>query len=299
MYFNKNMSQESIAKQLNCSTDTIRRNFKDYNISSKKPKEWLTNKEIILTDIQLEVINGALLGDGHLTKQKHGNSQFSYTSKIKNHVEYVYNYFNNYSTKEGIKEYSCYDKRTNKVYTRYTARTQLNISFTKLKKIWYKNNIKIIPNYLILTPLTCLVWYIGDGSLNCSKYSQYVKLSTNCFTYNELNSIIIPQLNIFNAELKKTEKNNQYIIYIPHHKIKEFLNYIGECPFDEYKYKWIYKEYKNKQPGNYKDKEQEFIKYYNQGYTYYSIAKIYNIEPNVVKYYLIKNNLYEVNSVEK
>ena len=289
------MSQKAIAKQLKCSVDTIRRNFKDYNIVARKnPKDWTSNKEIILTNIQLEVINGALLGDGHLTKAEKRNSQFSYTSKIKSHVEYVFNYLNDYITNEDIKKYSYFDKRTNKTYTRYSARTQLNITFTKLKNLWYCNNIKIIPNNIILTPLTCLIWYLGDGSLNHN--DKFIKLSTNCFTYEELNEIIIPQMKIFNAKLTKTDKN-QYFIYIPHLKVKQFLDYIGECPFEEYKYKWNYIEYKNKkyennEVKNHKNLVPEFIKLYKEGFTYYAIAKKYNIEPNAVKYYLIKNNLY-------
>jgi len=135
LYVNKKLSQKEIAKQLGYSIDTVKRNLLDYNIKDPKKKgEWITNKEITLTKLQLEVIIGALLGDGHLTKQKYGNSQFSYTSKIKSHVEYVCNYFKEYITNEGIKYVSYYDKRTNKNYTRYLGRTQLNIAFTNMRK---------------------------------------------------------------------------------------------------------------------------------------------------------------------
>lgn len=93
--------------------------------------------------------------------------------------------------------------------------------------------------------------------------------------------------------------NDQYFVYIPHIKVKEFLAYIGDCPFEEYKYKWDYKEYKNKPANDHTGLENEFIELFKQGLSYYGIAKIYNIEPSAVKYYLVKNKLYEVNKNEQ
>ena len=37
----------------------------------------------------------------------------------------------------------------------------------------------------------------------------------------------------------------------------------------------------------------EFCEMYKNGMTYYAIAKHFNIEPNAVKYYLKKHNLYQ------
>ena len=98
---------------------------------------------------------------------------------------------------------------------------------------------------------------------------------------------------MFEAKEMKTD-NEQYFIYIPRRKIKQFLNYIGPCPVPDYSYKWDYKEYKNKQPSDHTELEEEFIELYKQGNTYYNIAKRFGVEPNAVRYYLIKNNLYKI-----
>ena len=51
-------------------------------------------EEITLTEEQLQVLDGAMLGDGSLIIHKQGkNAHFSYVSKSKQHVEFVGNYF--------------------------------------------------------------------------------------------------------------------------------------------------------------------------------------------------------------
>lgn len=254
-------------------------------------------KEIVLTNIQKEVLYGALLGDGSLVKHKNGiNAQFCYLSKSRQHVEYVSNFFTEYWSGEGIKDSSYKDVRTNKKYYHSVMRTYTNSCFTKEYYKWYIDKVKHIPKDLKLTPLTCLIWYIGDGGICHNQRSENIKLSTQCFLKEEQEAILLPQLKKFEASLMKADIDSkgrqQYFIYIPHRKEKEFLNYIGKCPFSDYKYKWNITEYKNAIPQNHTDKEQEFCEKYKQGMTYYAIAKEYGVEPNAVKYYLIKNNLY-------
>ena len=54
-------------------------------------------EEVILTEEQLQVLDGAMLGDGSLIIHKQGkNAYFSYLSKSKQHVEVVGNYFKEY-----------------------------------------------------------------------------------------------------------------------------------------------------------------------------------------------------------
>lgn len=255
-------------------------------------------EEIILTEEQLQVLDGAMLGDGSLIIHKQGkNAHFSYVSKSKQHVEFVGNYFKEYWSGEGIKENTYFDKRTEKQYYRSYIKTYTNISFTNQYNRWYPNGMKKIPSDLKLTPLNCLIWYIGDGGFVKSKRSEYIKLSTHCFLKEDLEKIILPQLKQFEPSLMKAnigkDGQQQYCIYIPHRKEQEFLEYIGECPFEDYKYKWEFTPYKNSKPKSHKEHEQEFCEMYKNGMTYYAIAKHFGIEPNAVKYYLKKHNLYQ------
>lgn len=253
-------------------------------------------EKIILTSMQKEVLYGALLGDGSLVTHKHGtNSYFCYLSKSKQHVEYVMNYFNNYLTKAGVLESDYTDKRTNKIYHRSSAKTRSNEVFTQEKYRWYLDGKKIIPNDLVLTPLTCLIWYIGDGCISHGNRTQNIKLATQCFTKEEQENILIPQLKDFEASLMKADisKNGeqQYFIYIPKRKIKKFLEYIGPCPFLDYEYKWNYKEYKNFSLPNRPEVIQEIIVMFNSGSSAGTIAKKVGIDRSTVVKYLIKNGL--------
>ena len=53
--------------------------------------------------------------------------------------------------------------------------------------------------------------------------------------------------------------NNNILYIFPIEKKKEFLDYIGECPFDDYLYKWEVLEYKNRMPKNHQSKEKRIL----------------------------------------
>ena len=206
-------------------------------------------EEYQLTNNQLEIINGALLGDGTISKPYNGhpNSVFVYSSKIKEHVVFVTTPLYNLTSEKGQLSFlEVYDKRTKKVYNRYTFRTLTNTIFTKIRNKWYPEGKKIIPSDLKLTPLTCLIWYLGDGYLssNGNKTSQELIFSTDCFVKEDLETILLPQLKEFEPHIRGSR--NKFHIVIPHKKIKDFLNYIGSCPVEEYKYKWVFRDYKHK-----------------------------------------------------
>lgn len=254
-------------------------------------------EKIVLTKIQQEVLYGALLGDGSLQMAKRGvNANFCYLSKSSSHVKYVMDFFKDFWIGKEIKNSQYFDKRTCKKYHHSYLRTYTNATFTEEYFKWYKNNKKHIPKDLKLTPMICLIWYIGDGGICHTKRSEHIKLSTQCFSKEELENILLPQLKRFEASLMKSDigkdKKQQYFIYIPHRKEKDFLNYIGKCPFDEYQYKWNIKEYIYTIPTCHKENEQKFCEMYQNNMSYYAIAKLFKVEPAAVKYYLIKNNIY-------
>lgn len=257
-----------------------------------------------LTPLQIEIIQGALLGDGCLNIHKNGiNANFIYTSKSRQHVEFIGSFLEDYDDSvKNIYRYEYYDERTDKTYVRFSFKTKVHQELTEIYKKWYKKE-KVIPEDLVITPMVALIWYIGDGGISHGNRTENIKLSTHCFSKESQEKILLPQLIKFEPKLMKADMNSeghqQYFIYIPHRKEKEFLEYIGPCPFEDYQYKWNYKEYKNAIPKNHTSLEKEFCKLYLEGKTYYQIAQIYNIEPNAVKYYLQKNKIYHAPSKYK
>lgn len=156
-----------------------------------------------MTDEMYDILRGAVLGDGTLKIDKNGvNANFSYTSKSYQHVYYVAKEFLSYCTGVGIRNNNIYDKRTGKIYCKYQFTTIVSPTFTEEYYKWYMHGDKHIPNDLILNPLLCKIWYLGDGCLrNLKNNTQDIILCTNCFEKNEIESILLPQLSDFHAKL--------------------------------------------------------------------------------------------------
>ncbi len=292
MYYLNKISVNNIAKQLNVSPITLTKFFKENNLERNNKSH---TPKIIFTDRQIEVLTGCLLGDGHLSKIR-SNSYFSYTSNIENHIKFVYNEFNKYMN--DIRFINYYDKRTNKTYYRYITNSILNETFTDLRQKWYPNGKKIIPNNIKLTSTVCLFWYIGDGGLIQNykkKKTSYLKLSTQCFNEDDIDNILIPQLQQFNAY-----RYNK-LIFIPKINVDNFLSFIGDCPIPEYECKWNVFPYKNKnieQNGvkSHKHLKEIIILKGVKGEIPLNIAKELNIDNNLVKYYLKQAGLFKYNT---
>lgn len=113
--------------------------------------------------------------------------------------------------------------------------------------------------------------------------------ATDCFTKEDLKTILLPQLKEFEAHIRG--KQNKFHIVIPHKKIKDFLNYIGSCPVSDYAYKWDFREYKNKGHENKAEKIKKTIIAYKHGANMNEIARYLEISPQTVRNWLIKNNI--------
>lgn len=85
------------------------------------------------------------------------------------------------------------------------------------------------------------------------------------------------------ANLKNGEES--YMIRIgKKNDIKKFLDYIGDCPFDDYKYKWNIKpKLLNGAQGKYNKFKNEWIQLYEAGNTISNIAKKYNATDKAVE----------------
>jgi len=250
----------------------------------------------MLTQYEREVLEGCLLGDGclHLAPRCK-TPYFSYTSKYKEAVQFVYNQFHNFNYV--IKHVSYFDKRTQKEYSRYYFNTKVNYEYTKIYSEWYENGKKTkIPKNLILTPANCLFLYLGDGYID-KKYSS-LGIATNCFKEQELVNIISPQLSELEPKIYVDKKKNQPIIIIPRKHSEKFLKYIGNCPVECYKYRWNYREYKSLKYKNNtvkhltQDEIIEICELYNKSFSIYKISKTIGCDHSLVRYHLKKIKIY-------
>ncbi len=227
-----------IAVKLGVSTETIQEHyFPKYRIKKRSSGEslYLKTKPANLTKLELEIINGMLLGDGSLyvnKKFKFKNAVLSYTChymEVLNDVRYKV------LERLGwhLKTSSYIDKRTNKRYTNYTIVSRAFPEFTTLKNKWYPNGIKIVPRDIMLTPETCYWWYLGDGSSGDSS----LMLCTNGFTEDDVEFLVskMPVECTYYTTQKPIISINKL------EKRRKFLDYIGPCRNEHlcYNHRWV------------------------------------------------------------
>jgi len=138
-----------------------------------------------------EIINGLLLSDAHLRNIRDGqNSELELEQSDKN--ESLVIKLQEHLTELGIatNTFRYLHKNTNtwgvKVYS------YRSIAFTLLRKHWYDDRLKIVPNKIKITPKTLAYWFMGDGSsvwINKNKTKSMILLFTEGFTKNDTISL--------------------------------------------------------------------------------------------------------------
>lgn len=109
----------------------------------------------------MSILTGSLLGDGHLTRPRKGNSQF-----VKNQCLRRAEYLNWHmcelspfgsSISEGVSRIG------NKEYGRCNFLSIAHEQFTNLRSIWYPQGKKVIPANITLDHLAICIWFMDDG----------------------------------------------------------------------------------------------------------------------------------------
>ncbi len=189
-----------------------------------------------------EIIDGELLGDGCITKNKQGYYAFTYCTANKSYCDFLHNMIAQKThSKSKVHEYGPPAPHLNPRGKWVISKNsyQFGISHKVFKWFhgrWYSDK-KHIPHDLQLTPTVCRHWYIGDGTID-NKKSLTIKLSTECFTKEDL-TILVDKFSDLNISAKiYLSYEDRYSIAIYAANAIKFLKYIGKCPVDSYQYKW-------------------------------------------------------------
>jgi hypothetical protein len=173
----------------------------------RRAKERL-EAEPILTDKQLEIITGSLLGDATLTKiveKKCKNSCFvvAHSEAQKGYVEWMHDELVPVSkdiTMRLSKPTTICGRYTPGGVPTYHLETQRHSTLTEMERKWYKRDatgeyaykvvndkkyrIKVVPPDLVLTPLTVAIWFFDDGSIRTAERNAW--LYTQAFSWEEV-----------------------------------------------------------------------------------------------------------------
>jgi hypothetical protein len=255
-YIVENQSTLDICKLLNIKApNSVRQALLGAGIQVRTPSEGLrVNNDKLIID--LDVLNGGLLGDASLSKFNKKSEKsipfFHKTNKYLDHIELVAKSFYVESYKEHVREKHC--KLNGKVFHYWFLKTGADEQFIKHYDKWYpesNNHVKVVPTDLVLTPKSILHWFMDDGCAYRRYRSEFKKktneivitFASESFTKEE-NEYLVGELNRFSLNAKITPYclGTGWRIRIPQTKNLDFLSLIGDPPLESMAYKWKYPE---------------------------------------------------------
>lgn len=197
LYINKELSLSSIASNYSVSSMTVRAWLIKNGISTRPSTQTVYRelKNTSFSDSQKSLIVGSVLGDGSLTQSKDCiNARFCerHCERQKDYLVWKRNAMKPftkskiYETKAG--EHVISDVKCN-VQKSYMFSTISHPYLTKLRNIFYRDGIKLIPNelYDFINGLVLAVWFCDDGCFTYDKVRGIYRLDlhTESFTYRE------------------------------------------------------------------------------------------------------------------
>lgn len=207
------LTNKQIGEKLGMNAVTVRKYLQENNIefNSERTKR-ITDKELILTNEQLEIIYGSLLGDAYIgINWKNARVSFNHGGDQEDYFDYKCSFFTGLLGK--INKTPRYDKRTDKYYNKFAVRLLAHPKFTEIYNECYINGVKTVSKEWLdkITPRGLAFWFMDDGTNSGL-------LATNSFSYEEVNLIqnwFKEKWNINTTIHHQKAKNGvQYLIYI-------------------------------------------------------------------------------------
>lgn len=246
-YITLKKSAKQIAKEVGYkSSNSIRQSLIRNNIPIRSYSSAQRINHIDNIKIDIEVLDGTLLGDGYLSGRKKSNSDicpsFNKKNKFLDHVEYIRDILlPNVEIKTGYR----FLKKTGKEYVShmvYSNRTEKLIPFYDRWYPEWNNFKKVVPEDITITPTVLLHWFLDDGSTTyCgNKKNPMIIFCSESFTEEE-NQLLCDKINQsfdLGAKLAPCNSGTKWRVRIPQNRCNDFFNIIGKCPVPSLKYKW-------------------------------------------------------------
>lgn len=183
-----------------------------------------------LTQLQKSVIIGTILGDGYvriIPKRKNALLEINHSIKEKKYVEWKYSVLRNL-VKSPPKL-----RKTNGNRVAYRFYTKQLPELTKLYRLFYRNNKKIIPPNLILNRIILAVWYMDDGS-KCGNSNFY--FNTQQYSLDDQKKLI-NKLEKIGLKAKLNKDKNYWRIRLVSKSIERFKQLVGDIIIPSMLYK--------------------------------------------------------------
>ena len=199
------------------------------------PLDWSVS---YLDERTIEAIDGFQLGDGHIDGKSGIEARIKWTGEHKEFGEYLLMPFNRYMVK--LVETNSPKSPSGKIWD---GHTKSHPDLTNQHQRWYNSRKKQPPDDVRITPLSVMLWYLGDGSvvINDEKNTIMLRLSTDGFA---------PERVEFLSEKLREKgidchRNNDNRIQVEAKGIAKFFEFIGKkSPVKCYDYKFELPEWR-------------------------------------------------------
>ena len=216
-----------------------------YNIPVRNKSESISRAmstlnidESYLDEKTIEWIDGFLLGDGSAsyTKGTHKSARFSIGSSEEEWASYAISGLNKYNpSKASSVGWKFRPEKPSR--PTFSSATKMHPDISLQAKRWYPNGKKIVPLDVRITPISIMLWYLGDGSVGRQMRATNLSLATCGFTPEENNDILIPKLGQLGIRARYGRVKNDIIVCSD--SIKPFFDTIGlKSPISCYNYKF-------------------------------------------------------------
>lgn len=192
-----------------------------------------------------EWTDGFLLGDGYINFRKptFASARFRIDSTEKEWVDYGMSGLAPYSPREPKLYDNVTERRPNPIWM---TQTLMHPDITTQARRWYSgpDQTKKIPVDVRITPISVMLWYLGDGSFHYEEDGNMsiLRLATCAFDKKDLEEIVIPKLKAHNIDCYIDDYKND--IHIRAESIKDFFNFIGwKSPIACYDHKFAVPEW--------------------------------------------------------
>ena len=236
LYWGNGYALPDIGDIFDCNQITILNRMKEYSIPRRSASLHGELTNFTFNDVQKEILDGLMLGDGHLA-WRINNCQFNNTDVHKDYLVWL-------QKQLGIEDISNVAVRTDGLCQ---LTTRVIPSIRDEHKRWYPYNTmrgtyqnhdkKVIPKDIELTPIKMLFWYIGDGSYIRDRATA---IFCNCLTFDEwlsLSKKICRLLDVDNGthiwkESKDKDGIQKHILCLNRSVTQKFFNMIDDLSFD-------------------------------------------------------------------
>ena len=191
-----------------------------------------------------EWVDGFLLGDGCISHSKNGsffNARFSIDSSEKEWTLYAMSGFSPYRPSEPQISDRKDDRHPNPAYY---SRTLTHPDIIAQARRWYPNRKKVVPVDVRVTPVSTMLWYLGDGSFTYQPKTNagMLRLHTCGFSKADVEGILIPKLEAVGLSCWRDPHKGD--IHISSNCVRLFFDFVGhESPIPCYAQKFAVPEW--------------------------------------------------------